>query len=101
MSCRMGIGLLAFNSTVPSRLNPTPSALFLVAEELLKEKDMNKNQGISAYINAGDDYVTLRDYFAAKALAGMLADPQVTGKPELVAKAAYQYADAMLAERVK
>jgi hypothetical protein len=48
--------------------------------------------------------MTLRDYFAAKALAGMLADPEVgrdgvDDEPERIADAAYAYADAMLKAR--
>jgi hypothetical protein len=58
--------------------------------------------------------MTLRDYFAAKAVAGCLANPSVqdwdrkemdTGDPKLfaedVALQAYFIADAMLAERNK
>lgn len=42
--------------------------------------------------------MTLRDYFAAKAMQGMLADPST---PEImdIAGAAYEVADAMLAAR--
>ena len=40
--------------------------------------------------------MTLRDYFAAKALTGIAADSF-----EEVAKLAYQVADAMLTERAK
>ena len=44
--------------------------------------------------------MTLRDYFAAKAMQGLLADPNT---PEImdIAGAAYEVADAMLAEREK
>ena len=44
--------------------------------------------------------MTLRDYFAAKAMQGILADPNT---PEImdIAGAAYEVADAMLAEREK
>jgi hypothetical protein len=45
--------------------------------------------------------MTLRDYFAAKALGGLLADTAITASPELVAKVSYEYADAMLKERNK
>ena len=45
--------------------------------------------------------LTLRDYFAAKALQGMLADSTFNGPPEDVAELAYKMADAMLAERAK
>jgi hypothetical protein len=68
--------------------------------------------GITTVRNAGGLVVderhhlgmTLRDYFAAKALAGMLADPEVgrdgvDDEPERIADAAYAYADAMLKAR--
>lgn len=46
--------------------------------------------------------MTLRDYVAAKALGGILADPaSSTTSVERVAAASYEYADAMLAERSK
>lgn len=48
--------------------------------------------------------MTLRDYFAAKALQGMLADPQVRiggNATAALVENAYEVADAMLAERAK
>lgn len=48
--------------------------------------------------------MSLRDYFAAKALAGMLADPSVKlndGRTRNVADLCYEMADAMLAAREK
>lgn len=45
------------------------------------------------------DGMTLRDYFAAKAMMGMLANDQ--RDTPLIVKAAYVLADAMLAERQK
>jgi len=54
--------------------------------------------------------MTLRDYFAAKALQGMMANNNValvdclTGSPEdiqAIAKTAYALSDAMLAQREK
>ena len=49
--------------------------------------------------------MSLRDYFAAKALQGSLASyagPECTlPRPELSASEAYKYADAMLKEREK
>jgi len=52
--------------------------------------------------------MTLRDYFAAKALQGMLPYPgnEMWGSfaemtPKQAAESAYGYADAMLAARVK
>jgi hypothetical protein len=46
----------------------------------------------------GDSGMSLRDYMAAKAMQGMLADPST---PEImdIAGAAYEVADAMLAAR--
>ena len=53
-----------------------------------------KNYGIP---NEG---MTLRDYFAAKAMQGLLISSSEYGIEEQdCAKYAYQYADAMLAER--
>ena len=46
--------------------------------------------------------VTLRDYFAAAALtAGWRADVRGPCTPETAAASAYEFADAMLAERAK
>lgn len=42
-----------------------------------------------------------RDYFAAKALQGMLADSQLQGSPEEFATRSYALADAMLEARTK
>jgi hypothetical protein len=42
---------------------------------------------------------TLRDYFAAKALQGMLANTQFSASKEAYANTAYEYADAMLRQR--
>jgi hypothetical protein len=47
-------------------------------------------------INLG---LSLRDYFAAKAMNGYLSDPQAMGSREQFAEWAYQQADAMLAAR--
>lgn len=46
-------------------------------------------------------YITLRDLFAAFALAGMKADPTCSVKPGVLAAEAYDVADAMLEERAK
>jgi hypothetical protein len=43
--------------------------------------------------------MTLRDYFAAKAMQGFAADPDTTGPAEVIAKVAYEWADAMLRAR--
>lgn len=51
--------------------------------------------------SSGNDGMKLRDYFAAKAMQGMLADTDTGGRPEYFAKRAYEYADALLIERNK
>lgn len=43
--------------------------------------------------------MTMRDYFAAAALQGLLADPQMHGSPNEIVACVYKYADAMLAYR--
>ena len=57
-----------------------------------------KNGNMAEPIQTG---MTLRDYFAAKAMAAMLVDESVRGGASAltVAKAAYNMADAMLAAR--
>jgi hypothetical protein len=45
------------------------------------------------------DELTLRDYFAAKALQGMLADSNLQAEYSEFAIRAYRIADAMLKER--
>lgn len=55
--------------------------------------------------NEAQDGMTLRDYFAAKALQGLFAlgavDPLVEGSSEQASKMAYITADAMLKARDK
>lgn len=59
----------------------------------------------SAEPNTSDEMVamargmTLRDYFAAKAMQGMMADTNLTGLPEEFASRSYAVADAMLKAR--
>lgn len=43
--------------------------------------------------------MTLRDYFAAKALHGLISCPNSYGHKDEFAKHSYEYADAMLTER--
>jgi hypothetical protein len=43
--------------------------------------------------------MTLRDYFAAAALQGCLADENSVGTADVFAKLSYAYADAMLKAR--
>lgn len=73
---------------------------------------MSENNGGPAFQSANDvrlgDSVTkghfgmtLRDYFAAKAMQGMLADKDFDPSLEELAKTSYRVADAMLSERGK
>jgi len=65
--------------------------------------------GITGYENANGEiqYVnwpgmTLRDWFAAKAMQGWMANGELPDEqPDVVARLAYRMADAMLAERNK
>ena len=43
--------------------------------------------------------MTLRDYFAAKAMLGIISDPDTQMSYEEIATRAYQYADAMMEVR--
>jgi DNA-directed RNA polymerase specialized sigma subunit len=54
-------------------------------------------------VNMFDDNegMDLRDYFAAKAMQGMMADHTRDNYPEEYAKHAYRIADAMMKEREK
>lgn len=56
---------------------------------------------VGIYTSSGHAGMTLRDWFAGQALAGLLADPNVRGPDVLRLSAvdAYKAADAMLAER--
>lgn len=66
---------------------------------------MTKEYAFPQSLQAGDRAMstgglTLRDYFAAQAMAGFLAIPGGVN-PEMEANLAYRIADAMLAERAK
>jgi hypothetical protein len=52
-----------------------------------------------AYSDYTGGGMTLRDWFAGQALAGLLADPDRNGSDNQYAKVAYSLADAMLAAR--
>jgi len=56
-----------------------------------------------ARIQLGDDYqgMTLRDYFAAAALQGLLAGRSALMGPKWYSQEAAELADAMIAEREK
>jgi len=52
-------------------------------------------------VQYGSNGMTLRDYFAAAALTGILANPDGGGPYDSEAEYAWRYADAMLAAREK
>ena len=52
-----------------------------------------------AFPTTAGDGMTLRDWFAGQAMAGMLANSDRDGYPEDRAQLAYEYADAMLEAR--
>lgn len=52
-------------------------------------------------IYADSHGMSLRDYFAAKALAAMVTNSETLGTAAQLAPIAYRYADAMLKEREK
>lgn len=49
--------------------------------------------------NSGCPGMSLRDYFAAKAMAGLMAGKLTTSDPDVIAKDCYTLADAMLKAR--
>jgi len=57
------------------------------------------NDGGPAFPSETEWGRTLRDYFAAAALQGNIAHPEVTGNRDDIARDAYKYADAMLKAR--
>lgn len=55
---------------------------------------------IAGGVHWAEDGMTLRDYFAAKALAGCCADPSYLPKSaDVLAEVCYEIADAMLKAR--
>lgn len=53
-------------------------------------------------LSKGCEGMSLRDYFAIKALQGFLSNPQLAGgEPNILSKDAYDYADAMIKQREK
>ena len=63
---------------------------FPVPAELCQDLTVQEQRGM-----------TLRDYFAAKAMQGFIACPNTRGEPNDIAAWCYQMADAMLKERSK
>lgn len=61
-----------------------------------------KNNGGSAFPDFKQTGMTLRDYFAAKAMQALVSKPIGTPKDALaIPKTAYALADAMLVERAQ
>ena len=56
---------------------------------------------LPAFPNRASSGMTLRDYFAAKAMQGSLADYGVVRSPAAFAEWCYELADAMLEAREK
>ena len=71
-------------------------------------ENKSNNPPVHPIINEGSVYetgITLRDYFAAKAMQSMIANPNIVKPNELegnfdsFSKRAYRYADSMLKNR--
>jgi len=60
-----------------------------------------QNPDIRRHIETFNDEISPRDYFAAAALKGLLADPNASVFEHIVAAKAYALADAMMEERKK
>lgn len=60
--------------------------------------EVNRQDGFGNNYVDSDEGMTLRDYFAAKAMAAIV---DVTHNPELFANHAYKVADAMIEARKK
>lgn len=81
---------------------PMPECIIEAADDLLKRADLPPEVKSKAQEEFGAQAcgMTLRDYFAAKAMQGLLAGPDVLS-PSEIATLALQHADAMLVEREK
>lgn len=60
---------------------------------------MNTDLMQSAFPDQFKDGMTLRDYFAAKAMQAMISCADITATPAVFAHQAYVVADAMMEER--
>ena len=60
---------------------------------------MNKETVVHAFPDFLHDGMTLRDYFAAKAMQGIVSDPNLAMGTLQIAEWAYKQADAMLEAR--
>jgi hypothetical protein len=57
--------------------------------------------GLSEAAKVAGGAYQLRDRFAAAAITGMLADPDGCSSPTIGARIAYEWADALMAARLK
>ena len=62
----------------------------------MKEEEQNAFPALHLDGHRG---MSLRDYFAAKAMEGHLSNSYTYNDPDIVAKSAYKIADAMLKQR--
>lgn len=60
-----------------------------------------KNDGGQVFPGPMCEGISMRDYFAAAVITGLMARSDLPAHKEEVVTAAYVYADAMLAERSK
>jgi len=68
---------------------------------LTTEEDKVMDDGGRAFPSDGFRGMSMQDYFAGQALAGLMADPTIEGSWEHLARISYKMADAMIAERKK
>ena len=62
---------------------------------------INQTDPQAAFPDEYQNGMTLRDYFAAKALQGLISEPSIQGTMDEFAHRAYAIADAMLTAREK
>ena len=77
-------------------MNPHDPAFPELKESLVANYDGEEK---THYESSGG--ITRLEYFAAAAMSGMLADPEVGGAPLLIAQSAFNIAEAMVTEAEK
>lgn len=65
------------------------------------QRDIRQGDPLTLSAARGSTEMTLRDWFAGHALAGLMSDPDGNLPPEPTARIAYSFADAMLIYRAK
>ena len=66
-----------------------------------RNKRLNPNAFPGTVYDDAPEGMELRDYFAAAVASSMLADAEGCPSPEIGARIAYNWADALLAERAR